>query len=53
MVAESKLDRNIVKPARREAAIEMPQPRNGDPDNRGLDVGAGLIEHEEIESLCA
>ena len=27
-VAQSELDRNIVKPARREAAIEMPQSRN-------------------------
>src|SRR4051812_37286027 len=51
-VAQSELDRNIVKPARREAAIEMPQPRNDHPHDRGLDVGTGLIEHEEIES-CA
>ena len=51
-VAQSELDRNIVKPARREAAIEMPQPRNDHPDDRGFDVGAGLVEHEEIEA-CA
>ena len=50
-VAQSKLYRDIVKPARREAAIEMPQSRNNHPDDRDLNVGAGLIEHEEIEAL--
>src|SRR5882757_4234789 len=50
-VSPSQLDRHIVKPARREAAIEMPQSRNDHPDDRDLDIGAGLIEHEEIEAL--
>ena len=49
-VAPSELYRHIVKPAGREAAIEMPQPWNDHPHDRGFDVGAGLIEHEEIES---
>ena len=49
-VPQSELDRNIVKPARREAAIEMPQSRNDHPDDRDLDVGARLIEDEEIEA---
>ena len=49
-VAQSELDRNIVKPARREAAIEMPQSRNDHPDDRDLDVGTRLIEDEEIEA---
>ena len=43
-VAQSELDRNIVKPARREAAIEMPQPRNDHADDRRFDVGTRLIE---------
>ena len=50
-VAQSELYRNIVKPARREAAIEMPQSRNDHPDDRDLDVGTRLIEDEEIEAL--
>ena len=45
------LDRNIVKPARSETAIEMPQSRHDDSYNRHLDVGARLIEDEEIEAL--
>ena len=49
-VPQSELDRNIVKPAGREAAIEMPQARNDHPDDRNLDVGPRLIEHEEIEA---
>src|SRR5713101_2318978 len=48
----SELDRDIVKPARREAAIEMPQSRNDHPDDRDLDIGARLIEDEEIEALA-
>ena len=50
-VAKSELDRNIVKPAGREAAIEMPHPGNDHPDHRDLDVGARLIEHQEVEAL--
>src|SRR5436305_10321951 len=49
-VAPSKLDRGIVEPAGREAAIEMPQPRNDHAHDRDLDIGPGLIEHEEIEA---
>ena len=50
-VPPSELYRNIVKPAGREAAIEMPQSRNDHSDDRHLDVGARLIEDEEIEAL--
>ena len=50
-ISQSKLYRDIVKPTRCEAAIEMPQSRHDHPDNRDLDVGAGLIEDEEIEAL--
>ncbi len=49
-VSPAELDRNIVKPARRETAIEMPQSRNDHPDDRDLDVGTRLIEHQEIEA---
>ena len=51
-VSQSELDRNIVKPAGREAAIEMPQSRNDHSDDRDLDVGARLIEDEEVEALA-
>src|SRR5271166_783582 len=49
-VTQSELYRHIVKPARREAAIEMPQSRNDHSDDRRLDVGTRLIEDEEIEA---
>ena len=49
-VAESELYRDIIKPARREAAIKMPHSRNNYPDNRNVDVGTRLIEDEEIEA---
>src|SRR5580704_11280716 len=49
-VAPSELYRHIVKPAGREAAIEMPQPWNDHSDDRRLDVGTRLIEDEEIEA---
>src|SRR3984957_3514736 len=49
-VAQSELYRHIVKPAGREASIEMPQSRNDHADDRRLDVGARLIEDEEIEA---
>ena len=29
--------------------MEMPQSRNDNPDNWNLDVGSGLVEHEEVE----
>ena len=50
-LSKSELYRNIVKPARREAAIEMPHSRNDHSDDRDVDVGARLIEDEEIEPL--
>src|SRR5271166_3067431 len=49
-VTQSELYRHIVKPATREAAIEMPQSRNDHSDDRRLDVGTRLIEDEEIEA---
>src|SRR5665647_17404 len=49
-VQQPEFDRNIVKPARSEAAIEMSQAGNDDPDDRHLDVGPALIEHEKIEA---
>jgi len=49
-VTPSELYRHIVKPAGREAAIEMPQPRNDHPDDRRLDVGTRLIEDKKIEA---
>src|SRR5215471_20213604 len=49
-VSPSELDRDLVKPAGREAAVEMPQTRNGHSDDRDLDIGARLIEDEEIET---
>src|ERR1700747_1951685 len=49
-IAQSEFYRHVVKPAGPETAIEMPQARNDDADHRRLDVGPGLIEHEEIEA---
>src|SRR4029077_21053443 len=48
--AQSEFYRHVVKPAGPETAIEMPQARNDDADHGRLDVGPGLIEHEEIEA---
>jgi hypothetical protein len=50
-VLPSELHRDVVEPAGCEAAIEMPQARNDHPGDRGFDIGAGLIEDEEIEAL--
>src|ERR1700704_2448489 len=47
-IQQSKLHRNIVKPARGEAAIEMSQARYQHPDDGDLNVGPRLVEHEEI-----
>ncbi len=52
LISQSEFHRNIVKPARCEAAIEMPQSRNDHSDDGDLDVGPRLIEDEEIET-CA
>src|SRR5262249_39528310 len=49
-VSPSELDRDIVKPPRCEAAIEMPQSRDDHSGDRDLDVEARLIEDEEIEA---
>src|SRR5262245_11188160 len=49
-VPPSELHRHIVEPARREAAVEMPQSWNDYPDDRDLDVGTRVIEDEEIET---
>jgi hypothetical protein len=49
-VAQSTLHRHVVKPAGREAAIEMAQPGRDHPDHRDADVEGGLIEHHEIET---
>ena len=45
------LYRDIVKSTRGEAAIKMTQSRNNNSGDRNLDVGARLIEHEEIKAL--
>ncbi len=50
VIAPSEFDRHVIKPARREAAIEMPHPRNDHAHHRHFDVGPRLIEHEEIEA---
>src|ERR1700751_1326970 len=50
-IAQFELYWNIVKPAGREAAIEMAQSRNNDPHDRNLDIRTRLIENEEIESM--
>src|SRR4029077_6055339 len=47
-IQQSKLQRNIVKPARCEAAIEMPQAWNEHSSGGDLNVGPCLVEHEEI-----
>src|SRR3954468_3306646 len=49
-VQKSQFYRYIVKPARREAAIEMPQSRGDDPDDGHPDIGAGLVEDEKIKA---
>src|SRR5258706_15429254 len=49
-ISQSEFHRNIVKSARCETAIEMPQSRNDHSDDRDLDVGPRLIEDEEIEA---
>jgi hypothetical protein len=46
-IQQSELYRNIVKPARSEAAIEMPQSRNDHSDDVDLNVGfAGTARFE-------
>src|SRR5262249_26662720 len=50
LVSPSELDGDIEKTARREATVEMPQSRNDHSGDRDFDVGARLIEDEEIEA---
>ena len=49
-IPQSELHRHIIEPAWCEAAIEMPQVRNDNADNRNLDIGSRLIEDKEIEA---
>src|SRR3954470_11971606 len=49
-VAPSKLHRNIVEPAPREATIEVAHPRNDHARDRNANVGARLVEHEEVKA---
>ena len=44
---------NVIKPSMREAAVEMPQPRNNYPDHRNGDIGPGLVENQKIEPSLA
>src|SRR4051794_9610277 len=48
LLAPPELDRDVVQPARREAAIEMPQSRNDHAHDRHFYVGSRLVEHEKI-----
>ena len=50
-VPPSELHRNIIKPTRRKTAIEMPHSRNNHSHDWHLDVGPGLIENKEVETL--
>src|SRR5258708_38049324 len=47
-MAPPELDRDIVKPARREAAVKIPQAWNDNPDHRHLDTGTRLIDAQQI-----
>ena len=49
-VTPSEFHWHIVKPARREATVEMPQPRNDHSHDRRPDVGTRLVEDEKIEA---
>ncbi len=47
-IQQAKLHRDIVKAARCEATIEMPQARNEHADDGDFNIGPRLVEHEEI-----
>jgi hypothetical protein len=49
-VTQPELYWNLVEAAGCEAAIEMPQSRNGHSNHRHLDIGARLIEDQNVES---
>ena len=50
LIQVSEFYRNVIKPARREAAVEMPQARHDHPDDRRFDIRPRLIENEEIQA---
>ena len=52
LVSQPEFYRDIVQPARPEAAIEMTQSGNDHSDDGDLNVGPRLIEDEKIEA-CA
>src|SRR5437868_4001429 len=47
-IEQTELYRNVIKSARPETAVEVPQAGDDHPRDRDLDVRSGLIEHEEI-----
>jgi hypothetical protein len=47
-VQQSELDRNVIKPAACETAVEVSQSWNDHSSNGYSDVGARVIENEEI-----
>src|SRR5215469_3649351 len=50
-ISQSKLYRDIIKPAGREATIEMPQSWNDHSDDWDVYIGPRLIEDEEVKTL--
>src|ERR1700722_17279425 len=50
LISQPEFDRNIVKPARPGAAIEMTQARHDHSDDGDLNVGPRLIEDGEVEA---
>src|SRR5882724_11538142 len=50
LISQPEFDRNIVKPARPQAAIEMTKAGNDHSDDGDLDIGPRLIEDEEVEA---
>ena len=51
LISQSKLYRDIIKSARCEAPIKVPQTRHDHPDNWDLDVEPCLVKDEEVEAL--
>src|SRR5262249_8680883 len=51
-VNPSQLDRHVVKPARPEPAVKMPQTPTAHARDRDLDVEAGLVEHKKVEAFA-
>jgi hypothetical protein len=48
-VAQSQLYGDVVKPARSEATVEVPQAWHDHPGDRGFDVRPGLVKDEKIQ----